>query len=116
MSFVFASADLESCFRAARKKIDGEVSVVHHRDEEVALFVDETAYLLKVGHTHPVEFLLEDGVCDAGQEKFVLSDASEVEEVDVYLYSGTSAPGHDVILEHIESGFLHINDDVGGAD
>ena len=88
--------------------------VVDHRDEQVALFVEEVADLAEVGHTYPVEFFLDDGGLDTGQQEFVLCYLPEVEEIDIDLQSHLLAPGEYIILELVKSRLLDVDDHIDG--
>jgi len=108
MAFVSVSSDLESGLRTSGHEVDREVSVVNHRYEEVAGFIDERGDLRQVRHPDPVELLLQKGVGDAGEQKFVLTQTAEVEEVEVQLHACRPSPCEDVFLQLVETGLLDV--------
>ena len=76
MSFIFVSSDLEPGFCAFAQKVDREVSVVDHRDEQVACLSQQADNLAQFRNSDPVEVLLDDGCLDACQKQFLLVELS----------------------------------------
>ena len=107
-----AAADLEACFCTFAYEFDREVAVVNHGDEKVALFAYESDDFAYLWGTDPVQFLLDDGSLDAGDEELCLVQLSEVEEVYVEFDSCGASPCEDVCPELVKTRFFYVHHDV----
>jgi polyribonucleotide nucleotidyltransferase len=87
--------------------IGGKTGMVHI-SEVAPVFVKEITDFPEFWHTEPVEFLLDDGSLDAGQQKFILGDFSEIEKVYVDFQPYLLSPGEYVILKFIKVRLFYI--------
>ena len=116
MAVVCPSSYLESRLGAFADEFYREVAVVYERDEKVALFPDEAAYLAYFRSPQPVQFFLYDGCLYAGDQQFFLVQSSEVEEIYVELQAHVPSPLDDAGAQPVESGFFHVEDHVDGRN
>ena len=115
MSLERTAADLEAGLGTFAEEFDWVVSVVDQRYEQVARFVHERAHLAEFRSADPVKLLLEDSGVYAGEQELLLTESSEIEEIDVDLEAVCASPCEDVFLEQVKARLFYIDDYIDGG-
>lgn len=114
MSFVSVSPDFEPCLSTFAEEIYGGAAVADKRDENIALFFEQAAYLAVLRHPEPVQVFSEDCRAVIFMRDAVLALFSEIKDIDAYFKPFLFAPCENIPFELVKVRFFCINDDIDG--